>query len=132
MTKKEPDQTPNEAIKFPQSVLKPVKNFLQKEQKSIQKKLQALKGEDPFANEERVNNNASPDTDAEEQFGHMKNQAIQNELKKRLIQIRKALSKIKIGTYGTCEKCDQMIDTDRLVVYPEATVCVDCQKEEKE
>jgi len=30
---------------------------------------------------------------------------------------------IKIGKYGICEDCGQMIDTDRLIIYPETTLC---------
>jgi len=33
------------------------------------------------------------------------------------------------GKYGICDKCGEMIDTDRLAVRPEATVCMTCEKE---
>ena len=58
----------------------------------------------------------------------MKNQAIQKELKRKLIQVRKALSRVKIGSYGNCEVCGKMINTDRLIVYPETTICISCLK----
>ncbi len=30
---------------------------------------------------------------------------------------------LRIGRYGICEDCGKMIDTDRLMVYPETTLC---------
>jgi RNA polymerase-binding transcription factor DksA len=66
--------------------------------------------------------------EADEQFGHARVTALQSQLDRRLIQIRKALSRIKIGKYGVCEKCGQMIDTDRLIVIPEAIHCLACEQ----
>ena len=72
--------------------------------------------------------NASPDTDAAEQFGHARASAIKEQLDRKIIQTKKALSMVKIGKYGICEDCAKMIDTDRLMIYPEATLCASCQK----
>ena len=119
-------------IKFPVNLLKIIGHFLYQEEKKVLKKLQSLKKEDPFSNSNRLNDNASPSAEAEEQFGHMKNQAIQKTLKRKLIQIREALSRVKIGSYGNCEICGKMINTDRLMIYPEATTCINCyRKREK-
>jgi RNA polymerase-binding transcription factor DksA len=120
-----------EKLTFPADLLAPIGKFFVEEEKKILKKLKNLKEEDPFTDPDRASNNAAPDTDAEEQFGHMKNSAIQRQLKKRLIQVRKALTRVKIGTYGNCEKCGKLIDTDRLIIYPEATTCLDCLKKEE-
>jgi DnaK suppressor protein len=79
-----------------------------------------------------VTDNASPDTDAAEQFGHARVSAIKEQLDKKMIQTKKALARVKIGKYGICEDCGKMIDTDRLMIYPEATLCVKCEtKREK-
>ncbi|MBX4205878.1 TraR/DksA C4-type zinc finger protein [Candidatus Microgenomates bacterium] len=53
--------------------------------------------------------------------------ALKEQLDRRIIQTRKALSRIRIGKYGICENCGKMIDTDRLMVYPDATKCIDCE-----
>lgn len=127
-----PPKTKKEGITFPASLLAPIGNFLAEEEKKVIAKIKNLKEEDPFADPNRVSNNASPDADAEEQFGHMKNAAIRNQLQRQLIQIRKALTRVKIGKYGICEKCGHMIDTDRLMIYPEATICLSCLKKEEE
>jgi len=87
---------------------------------------------DPFADPSRVIDNAAPDTDAEEQFGHQRVSAIKMRIDRQLIQVRKALARIKIGKYGICESCGKMIDTDRLMVMPEATLCAECAKKKEE
>lgn len=119
-------------VKFPANLLFPIGKLLSWRLSSIEKKKKRIEEEDPFKDTDRLNDNASPDTDAAEQFGHARSTALKNELAKKIIQTKKALTSIKIGTYGICEDCGKMIDTDRLVVYPEATKCVSCEaKREK-
>jgi DnaK suppressor protein len=121
------NQKPNE-IRFPSSVVQPVRSFLQDQLKKLERQKKNLKEEDPFSNTDRVDDSAALDTEAEEQFGHARTSAIREQLDKRIIQVRKAVTRAKIGKYGICENCGKMIDTDRLMVYPEATRCVSCEK----
>lgn len=116
------------SIKFPAKVLAPVKKFLSKEEKKLEKRKKELDKEDPFEDVRRVSDNAAIDNEAAEQVGHERVEALKNEVDRRLIQIKKALTMIKIGKYGNCEKCHKMIDTDRLMVMPEATLCIDCER----
>lgn len=115
-------------IKFPANVLAPIRRFLSREEKRLKKRQSNLVKQDPFKDVRRVSDNASTDSEAEEQVGHERIEAMRKQVDRKLIQIRKALSRIKIGRYGICEKCDQMIDTDRLVVMPETTICVTCER----
>ncbi|SRR5258708_195226 len=117
-----------EVITFPATVLAPVGDFLKEQIKKLEKSRKNLLEEDPFSDETRTNSNSALDTEAEEQFGHARTSAIREQIDRRIIQTRKALSRVRIGKYGICENCGKMIDTDRLMVYPEATLCVDCQK----
>jgi len=117
---------------FPASVLTPVANFLSAKLHTLEKRKKEISKEDPFADTSRVDDNAAPDTEADEQFGHARTSAIRSEIGKRIIQVRKALTRIKLGKYGICEVCGQMIDTDRLMIYPEATLCAkDSAKRDK-
>src|SRR3989344_2381264 len=119
-------------VMFPKKLLEPVSFFLQERLSKLEKTRKEISKEDPFKDLSRVNNNASHDTDAEEQFGHAKTSAIKEQLDRKIIQTRKALTMIKIGKYGICEDCGKMIDTDRLMIYPEATLCAkDQAKREK-
>lgn len=54
--------------------------------------------------------------------------SIEHNLELRLVDIDKALEKIKSDKYGKCEKCGKDIDEERLKVYPEAVLCSACQK----
>lgn len=110
-------------IAFPASVLWPVGEFLRGRLALLQKRKKGIEKEDPFKDTDRIIDNASPDTEAAEQFGHARTSAIRQQIQRNIIQIRKALSRIKIGKYGICEDCGQIIDTDRLMVYPETTLC---------
>lgn len=118
--------------RFPANLLAPVAQFLQGNLKTLEKRRREISSEDPFKIEDRLLDNASPDADAAEQFGHARTSAIKSEITKKIVQVRKALTRIKLGKYGICEECGQMIDTDRLIIYPEAIYCAkDAKKREK-
>lgn len=121
----------NKTVKFPMSILKPIGDFLSREAKKLERRKKDLSEEDPFKDTSRVTDNASSDQEAAEQFGHQKVTAFQSQVNHQLIQVRKALARIKIGKYGLCEKCGKMIDTDRLMVVPESTLCAKCAKEKE-
>lgn len=121
-----------ESLSFPIKILKPVADFLSQEIARLERRKKNITEEDPFRDSRRVSDNASPDTDVAEQIGHARTKALEGQINRRLIQLKKALTRIKIGKYGICEKCGRMIDTDRLMVMPEATVCVKCEKKREE
>lgn len=126
MTKK------NTPPKFPTSLLAPVAGALQERLKTLEKRKKDINKEDPFRDLDRVDDNAAPDIEADEQFGHARSSAMRSEINRGIIQVRKALTRIKVGKYGICEVCGEMIDTDRLMIYPEATLCAkDSKKKEK-
>lgn len=119
-------------VQFPAKLLAPVGKFLRARLKTLEKRKKEIEKEDPFKDTSRINDNASPDTEAYEQFGHARTSAIKEQYDRKIIQTKKALSRIRIGKYGICEDCGEMIDTDRLMIYPEATLCAKCQaKREK-
>ena len=132
MRKKKAKKKNPRVVKFPVNLVAPVGKFLQGRLKRLEKRKKVIEEEDPFRDTSRVLDNASPDTDAAEQFGHARVSAIKEQLDKKMIQTKKALARVKIGKYGICEDCGKMIDTDRLMIYPEATLCVKCEtKREK-
>lgn len=119
------------SIKYPKEVLKPVEKHLLKRLGGLLRRKKDLAREDPFADSSRLNDNAAVDADAAEQFGHMRVSALKSTLDRTIIQTRKALTRIKVGKYGLCERCGKFIDTDRLVIMPETTLCVDCGKKKE-
>lgn len=118
------------ALHFPKAVLKPISKALEQKKHQLEQRKAELEKEDPFADPDRLNDNAAIDADAAEQFGHANIVAIKSEIDRALILVRKALTRIKIGNYGLCENCGKMIDTERLAINPTATFCIKCEKEQ--
>ncbi|OGD08196.1 hypothetical protein A2397_05660 [Candidatus Amesbacteria bacterium RIFOXYB1_FULL_44_23] len=113
---------------YPSEVLKPVREYLSGKLFGLEKRKQELVTEDPYYDKSRLDDNAAIDADAAERVGHMEVSALRRAMDKNIIQVRKALSRIKFGKYGICEKCAKMIDTDRLMVFPETTICITCER----
>ena len=52
-------------------------------------------------------------------------------LRSQLDDIDAALAHIEAGTYGTCDRCGQMIGEDRLEFRPASILCVSCKTKER-
>jgi DnaK suppressor protein len=113
---------------IPSNLLLPIKNFLESEIVRWKRAEKDMKKNDPFADPNRTIQNSSEE-DVDEQVGHFETEVKVSFVKKQIVQLRKALTMIKIGKYGICEKCGAMIDTDRLAVKPEVTVCIKCARD---
>jgi RNA polymerase-binding transcription factor DksA len=118
-------------IEYPKEVLKPVRDYLSSKLFGLEKRKKELTKEDPFEDKSRLDDNAAIDADAAERVGHMQVSAIKQVMERSSIQVKKALSRMKIGKYGLCERCGKMIDTDRLMIVPETTLCVDCERKKE-
>lgn len=46
-------------------------------------------------------------------------------------KIRQALERIKDGTFGLCESCEEKIGAERLRARPVTTLCIDCKTEQE-
>lgn len=111
---------------FPLNILQPLKIQLKLMESKLKKRRRELDAEDPFSDSDRVINNAAVDTDAAEESGHDRVAALKLEVDKTLINIRKTMTKIKLGRFGLCENCGQLIDTDRLAIDPTVSLCIRC------
>ncbi len=60
-----------------------------------------------------------------------KEEALQSLLRKQITLVRATLEKVEHGADSLCENCRSMIPEERLEVCPEATRCVDCQREQE-
>lgn len=49
-------------------------------------------------------------------------------LERRLEDIDHAIKQAQDGGYGVCENCGKKIDPERLEIFPETTLCVDCKR----
>ena len=117
-------------VKLPERFLSPIKRFMEAELLKMKRTKKDMEKSDPFTDETRTLEN-SVEEDLDEQIGHFDNQIKIHFLTKRIVQLRKALTRMKLGKYGICESCGKMIDTERLAINPEATTCVKCQNEKE-
>lgn len=115
-------------MKFPQQVLDDIRKHLITEKAKIEATLLSLKSQDPFSDPDRLNDNAASDTEAKEESSHERMEALERELRTHLSEIDAALLRVANFTYGKCQSCGQMIDTDRLAVKPAAIYCMDCER----
>ena len=54
--------------------------------------------------------------------------ALEHSLELKLRDITLALEKIEKDNYGVCENCNKNIEEKRLLAYPEAKLCMDCNE----
>ena|SRR3989344_6563730 len=118
-------------LTFPPEVLEEIKKHLEEEKKRLQAQITDLSAQDPFADTDRLVDNAASDTEAKEEFNHDRFEAMINELRGDAESVDAALSRIKKGTYGFCTNCRKLIDTDRLAAVPTATLCMNCEAKRK-
>ena len=111
---------------FPLSVLQPLISYLKGEEKRLSKTKKELKKTDPFSGNRDDDN--SVDADVSENVEHDRAYAMRRQVSRSLIEIKKTLTRIKLGKYGLCANCGKMIDTDRLAVKPTAEYCMDCER----
>jgi DnaK suppressor protein len=56
------------------------------------------------------------------EFGH------REALRKRILEIDRAVERIKLNTYGRCVKCGRAINPKRLAEQPEVSSCLACRR----
>jgi len=56
-------------------------------------------------------------------------QTTHNLLEREQAQVEEAMRARERGTYGRCQECAKSIPAARLAARPEATLCVDCQRQ---
>ncbi len=101
------------------------KETLQSRKEQIEKNISAVEHEMDQLRELELNDEgdyASVSND------NMVENAIGNQQELELFEIDIALAKIKEGTYGICEMCEECVGVHRLKVKPHAKYCIDCRE----
>jgi RNA polymerase-binding protein DksA len=66
------------------------------------------------------------DTDA---YEREKTLALAHSLERKLESLDRAIQLAEKGAYGVCESCGVRIDPARLEILPQATLCLNCQRQ---
>lgn len=117
-------------LNLPQKTLNRIKSVLLRKQKEVEKNLKTVEKDDPVK-ADALEETVEPGTASWLADAHGRTVALGGELKNAGVSIRKALSKIRKGTYGQCEKCGKQIDVRRLLAMPIASLCLKCSQKSK-
>ena len=123
--------------KISKEVLETIKNKLESEKKTIEGELSKIavpnekipgdwQSKFPYGNHD--SGTASLERQADEVEEYSTRLPLEHKLEQRLAAVNAALEKIGEGTYGLCSSCGKAIPSERLEIFPEADLCVDCQK----
>ena len=117
------------------TLIEKLKNNLLEEKSSLEKELENFASKDSTLKD---NWNAKypkkeENIDIEEEAGETQEYdnliSIEQSLELKLKDVNLALEKIKKESYGKCEKCGKEIEEERLLAYPEARLCISCNKQ---
>ena len=86
-------------ISFPKNLLEPLKQYLLNEKKRLILTKRRLDKEDPYVTGAREGGDSSLDDEVDEQLNHDQVYAEKREASRTLINIKKTLTRIKIGKY---------------------------------
>ncbi len=110
-----------------QKTVDSIKKMLLRQDKQVTEELKDITERDP-ATAPSLAESSEPGTDSWIAEGHSRAVAVGIQLQTVGMSVRKALDKIRRGTYGKCEKCKKQIEIGRLMAMPTATVCLSCTK----
>ena len=106
------------------------KNKIEEEKKLLREELEKVGRRNPdnprdweAVPADRDTSQADENTVADGIEDYEGNMAIVNTLETRYQDLRSALDKIKHGTYGLCQVCEEEIEVERLEANPSARTC---------
>lgn len=106
------------------------KNFVEKEKRKLLEEQEHVTDELAHLRELMLAEvDVEPDEGDAGIFEREKNAALIAVLERKLQDVITALRSIESGDYGTCARCGEPIEIERLEVKPDATLCVNCQRE---
>ena len=118
-----------------ESLLTRFADRLRREEAELEEQLEAYNRESAFSLKDSVQELSSYDNHpadlASETFERSKDLALLDNARALQNQVRMALRRIDVGTYGLCAKCGLEISRERLEAIPHASLCLDCQKHEE-
>ncbi len=54
--------------------------------------------------------------------------SLANNILERITQVERAIERLGVGNFGSCERCGNAIPVERLAAFPSATLCVSCKQ----
>ena len=117
-----------------QELIDELKRKLEKEKLSLTKELGSFAEEDKNVKNNwktkypsREESNKEEEADETQEYDTLL--SLEHSLETKLKAVNMALQKIANGTYGVCEHCGKAIEEKRLMAYPEARLCMSCNRQ---
>jgi len=119
---------------FNKKFLKKIKKSLEKEKKALYKELKRFTTQDqkPENDFDTIfpDLGQQQDENAIEVTLYGNTLPIEHNLENRLLNINKAIERIKTKEYGTCKICSHQISQARLEIMPETDLCIKCKQKQ--
>lgn len=118
-----------------QKLLKELKEKLEKDRTSLEEQLKTFADKDPnlkgdwdskFPKFNGEFGGAALESAADEVEEYGSRLSVEHSMESKLKDVNAALDKIEKGGYGKCGNCGKRIDEKRLMVCPEARLCMKC------
>jgi DnaK suppressor protein len=101
---------------------------LKEEREHLTKELEQLKAGAPIIGETKEGSPyGKKEEGAAEAFELEKRLALEKRLMESRTEVEHALDKFEQGTYGLCDNCGKSIRAERLEVFPQASLCLNCK-----
>ena len=115
------------------SKLEKFKKILEEKQAKIEKELASIARKDSTMKGDYDTRypkfeTQSADEEAWEVTAYENILPIEHALEIKLVEVKKALERIKDSFFGQCANCEEEIDERRLEALPETALCLKCQK----
>lgn len=114
-------------LDLPQKTIDKIRGYLLRQQKDVKSQLESLEKDDPVLSDGLAESPESG-TESWQADVHARFVTMKNELSGFSKRIAQALTSIRRGTYGRCERCGKAIEAARLEAMPTATLCLSCSK----
>ena len=118
------------ARKLAKSTLERFGKRLEEEQERLQELIEEYERELEVARMTESSSDRSPDPGNAEassmKLEYAKELSIEQNTADLLSKVQHALSRVKSGDYGICERCGEAIPIERLDALPYSTLCVTC------
>lgn len=93
---------------------------------NLRREIESLGG-DPDSDDTAVDVERGFADSAHSTAEHARSLSVIRALRSNLVWVDRALRKLELGTYGTCESCGGLISLERLEALPWAALCITCK-----
>ena len=104
-----------------------LREVLEEQRENLRKEIQE-QGADPDTEEVAIDVESGFADSAHSTAERARMISVIRALRSNLRDVERALTKMQLRTYGTCERCGNPIPPERLEALPWALLCIDCKQ----